>query len=254
VGRLQTKESASVGDWDWSPVLDDTGPVTSAVTRLINKNRGQLWVFFGSGRYYFEQQATVDDENGQRTLYGLQDPCYSVAGIDPSCTSAFSGTITDVTNTPAADPSAIADGWKIDLDPSGNYTYCELFNDDGTCAQNIQRYYRAERVITDPLSTTSGLVFFVSYKPYSDVCAYGGKSFIWAVRYNTGGAPGALLKGIALLQVSTGSIEQVDLSDAFTEKGGRRTSALEGVPPTSQGISILSTPPAVKRVLHIKER
>jgi len=62
------------------------------------------------------------------------------------------------------------------------------------------------------------------------------------------------LKGIALLQVSTGSIEQVDLSDAFTEKGGRRTSALEGVPPTSQGISILSTPPAVKRVLHIKER
>lgn len=254
VGRLQTKESATVGDWAWSTILDDAGPVTSAVTRLINKNKGKLWIFFGSGRYYFEQQATVDDENGQRTLFGITDPCYSSTGIDPSCTSAFSGTITDVTNTPDADPSAIADGWKIELDPSGYYSYCELFNDDGSCAQNIQRYYRAERVITDPLSSISGLVFFVSYKPYSDVCAYGGKSFIWAVRYNTGGAPGALLKGIGLLQVSTGSIEQVDLSTAFTEKGGRRTTALEGVPPTAQGISILSTPPPVKRVLHIKER
>jgi type IV pilus assembly protein PilY1 len=63
-----------------------------------------------------------------------------------------------------------------------------------------------------------------------------------------------LLKGIALLQVSTGSIEQVNLSTAFSEKGGRRTSALEGVPPTAQGLSLLSTPPPVKRILHMRER
>jgi type IV pilus assembly protein PilY1 len=235
-------------------VIDNVGPVTSSVTRLLNKSKGQLWIFFGSGRYYFEQQATVDDENGQRNLFGLKEPCYSTSGLDPNCTTAFSGSPTDVTNTPDIDPSGIADGWKINLDASGTYTHCEVRNSDGTCAQSFSRYYRAERVITDPLSTTSGLVFFVSYKPYSDVCAYGGKSFIWSVRYNTGGAPGALLKGVALLQVSTGSIEQLDLSKAFTEEGGRRTSALEGVPPTAQGLSILSTPPPVKRILHIKER
>jgi hypothetical protein len=254
IGRLQTKESTNPSDWQWSQVLDNIGPVTSSITRLLNKGKGQFWIFFGSGRYYFEQQATVDDENGQRSLFGIKEPCYSSSGLDRDCTAAFSGSLTDVSNTPDADPSAISDGWRIDLDASGTYTHCEVRNPDGSCAQSVSRYYRAERVITDPLSTTSGLVFFVSYKPYSDVCAFGGKSFIWAVRYNTGGAPGALLKGVALLQVSTGSIEQLNLSDAFTEEGGRRTSALEGVPPTAQGLSILSTPPPVKRVLHIKER
>jgi type IV pilus assembly protein PilY1 len=118
----------------------------------------------------------------------------------------------------------------------------------------VTRNYRAERVITDPLAVSTGLVFFTTYKPYNDVCAYGGKSFIWAVRYNTGGSAGALLKGVALLQVSTGSIEQVNLSTAFTGKGGRRTSALEGVPPIQQGLSLLTTPPPVKKILHIRER
>jgi type IV pilus assembly protein PilY1 len=254
IGRLQTKQSTNTSDWAWSQVIDNIGPVTSSVTRLLPKSKGQLWIFFGTGRYYFEQQATVDDENGLRSLFGIKEPCYSTSGLNASCTAAFSGSLTDVSNTPNADPSAIADGWRINLEASGNYTYCDVRNPDGTCAQSVQRFYRAERVITDPLTTRSGLVYFVSYKPYSDVCAYGGKSFIWATRYNTGGAAGGLLKGVALLQVSTGSIEQLDLSKAFTEEGGRRTSALEGVPPTAQGLSILSPPPPVKRVLHIKER
>ena len=157
--------------------------------------------------------------------------------------------LTDVTDTPYADTSAITNGWKIKLDLPGNYSYYE-----GNPSALVTRNYRAERVITDPLSTSSGMVFFTTYKPYNDVCAFGGKSFIWALKYNTGGNPGALLKGIALLQVSTGSIEQVDLSTAFTEKDGRRTSALEGVPPTSQGLALLSTPAPTRRVLHIKER
>jgi type IV pilus assembly protein PilY1 len=169
--------------------------------------------------------------------------------MNPDCTTTFTGSLTDVTSTPNADPAAITNGWRIDLDASGDYTYPE-----GNPSVNVTRNYRAERVITDPLSTSSGLVFFTSYKPYNDVCAYGGKSFIWAVRYSTGGAPGALLKGIALLQVSTGSIEQVNLSTAFTLAGGRKSSALEGVPPLQQGLSLLSTPPPIKRTIHIRER
>jgi type IV pilus assembly protein PilY1 len=98
------------------------------------------------------------------------------------------------------------------------------------------------------------MVFFTTYKPYSDECGLGGKSFIWALRYNTGGALGALLKGVALLQVSTGSIEQLNLSSAFTQAGGRKSAALEGVPPTAQGLSLVTTPPPVKKVIHMRER
>lgn len=115
-------------------------------------------------------------------------------------------------------------------------------------------YFKTERVITDPLTTIPGLVFFTTLKPYSDSCTLGGKSAIWAVKYDTGAAGGALLKGKALIQVSTGAIEQKEMSTAFTLQGSRKTTNMEGMPPTAQGLSIVSAPAAVKRVLHIRER
>lgn len=246
VSRLLTKEDTDPSNWEWSKVIDDIGPVTSAVVRLQHKSKGILYLFFGTGRYYFEQSSTVDDGTNQRHLFGITEPCYDSNGsgstseikgaFKSSCTSEnrSMGQLSQVDLTSA---SGVSDdeGWYIALD-------------------TVSTGYRTERVITDPLSTTSGQVFFTTYKPYDDVCAYGGKSYIWAVKYDTGGSLGSLLRGKALLQTSTGSIEQIDLATAFTEKGGRRTSAIEGVPPTSQGLSLLTTPPPVKRIIHMRER
>jgi hypothetical protein len=240
-------------NWTVHTVIDGIGPVTSSVARLRNQRKGRLWLYGGTGRYYFEQGANTDDATSLRNIFGLKDPCYSLAGFDFSCaastTSSFSDlvNVTDIANVPPDPDVAAFNGWFINLDAAGNYTYIE----NGT---PIQRSYRSERVITDPLATTSGLVFFTTYKPYNDECSLGGKSFIWAAKYDTGGAPGALLKGKGLVQVSTGSIEQINLSTAFTEAGGRKTYSMEGVPPTAQGLSILSTPPPIKRLLHIRER
>ena len=109
-------------------------------------------------------------------------------------------------------------------------------------------------MITDPLASVTGLVIFTTFQPKDDSCSPGGRSYSWAARYDTGGAPGALLKGKGLLQVSTGSIEEVNLASAFTHEGGRKTAAMEGVPPTAQGLSILASPAPVKRTIHVKER
>ncbi|MFH0932939.1 MAG: hypothetical protein V1832_01305 [Nitrospirota bacterium] len=253
VGRLITKEDPDPNNWVWSQVIDGIGPVTSSVAQLQNQSKGILWLFFGTGRYFFEQGSTTDDADNQRRLFAIKEPCFSLSAINTSCTSIVSlGTLTNVTSigsVPSENTanSASFTGWYINLEASGNYTYLEG-------STSVTRGYRAERVITDPLATTTGLAFFTTYKPYSDECGLGGKSFIWGVRYNTGGAGGALLKGTALLQVSTGSIEQINLSQALSEMGGRRTSALEGVPPTAQGLSLLTPPPPLKRTLHIKER
>ena len=60
------------------------------------------------------------------------------------------------------------------------------------------------------------------------------------------------LRGRALMQVSTASVEQINLSTAFSggqSRGGRRSFSLEGVPPMAQGLSLLSPPPPVKRVI-----
>jgi hypothetical protein len=248
VGRLLTGENPDPSNWQWSKVIDNIGPVTSAVARLQHKSKGQLWLFFGTGRYYFELLSSVDDQDGQRQLFGIKDSCFSSCGFAPSCPEPTScpGPISGTTGLTNVDDIADADAITNPDDPGFKGWYINLDASAGG--------YRAERVITDPIASLTGIVFFTTYKPYNDVCALGGKSFIWAVNYKTGGASGASLKGIALLQVSTGSIEQINLSTALTEKGGRRTAAMEGVPPTAQGLSLLSQPPPVKRTIHIKER
>jgi type IV pilus assembly protein PilY1 len=268
VGRILTGNATpSSNVWKWSPVIDGVGPVTSAVARLQNVNFGTNWLFFGTGRYYFENPPTgtnttpdIDDATGQRRLFGLKDPCFINNTINLTCTSSvtFSTSdptlpnVTSIANVPTESTanSGGFKGWFIDLDPSGNYAY------DNTAA----RLFRSERVITDPLATISGVAFFTTYKPYGDECALGGKSFLWALRYNTGNAPSyAVMKGKALVQVSTASVEQLDLATAFQgdavlHKDGRRTGAIEGVPPTAQGLSLLSQPPPVKRIMHMMER
>ncbi len=269
VGRLVTKMATegtdtsatgntplNPGNWTWSKVIDGVGPVTSSVVRLQDPNKGQLWLYFGTGRYYYVESSGVDDPTGQRRIVGMKEPCYSGV-FDASCTTNYTSlsgltNVTDVTVTTSSsfNPDAASfKGWYINLDPAGSYSYLE-----GNPASSVTSNYKAEREITDPLASTSGLVLFTTFKPYEDICSLGGKSFIWAVKYNSGGAPGALLKGKALIQVSTGAIEQIDMSTAFTDAGNRKSASMEGVSPFNQGLSLLGTPPPVKRVIHMRER
>ncbi|MGE5664972.1 MAG: pilus assembly protein, partial [Deltaproteobacteria bacterium] len=247
VGRLTTGGDRNVNNWTFSRVIDDIGPVTSAVVRLQNNNTQTNWLYFGEGRYYYERDTEIDDESGLRNLYGIKDPCYYASNLYPGgCTAAAS--FSDLTNRETADDALVANGWYIPL--AGDNVVADFGDGSHT--------FHAERVITDPLSaTSSGTVFFTAYRPFNEMCNLGGKSFIWAVKYDTGGAPapGALM-GKALIQVSTASVEQIDLATAFTganSAGGRRSVAMEGVPPIAQGLSILSPPPPVKKILHMKE-
>jgi type IV pilus assembly protein PilY1 len=263
IGNLLTKENLNPANWVWRTIIDGIGPVTSSVQNLDAKESdtiGNLWLYFGTGRYYYAQGVTaMDDYTGQRQLLGIKHPCaYFVSTasppymqIDPACTTTVNYSsltnVTSITNVPSSGTAngASFKGWYINLDPSGSYTY----------TPDPPRNFGAERVITDPVVTTRGLVFFTAFKPYSDECALGGKTFIWAALYNTGGAGGNLLQGKVLVQVSTGSIAQVDLSTAMTDAGGRKSnSAIEGEPPVGQGMSLIGLPSGPKRVLLFKER
>jgi type IV pilus assembly protein PilY1 len=235
-------------NWRFSKVIDGIGPVTSAVSRLESKKTKEMWLYFGTGRYFYKNSTGTDDASGLRQLFGIKDPCfenmkYKTECLDASTSNDLTRTFAELSVVNLTSPvgSSATAGWYITLDASGTATY------DG-----VARQYDAERVITDPLTTTSGNVFFTTTKPFSDTCSIGGKSYIWAVNWDTGDP--LSLQGTALIQVSTGSIEQVNLSNAFTEKSGRRTSAIEGIPPTGQGFSLMASPSAVKRVLHSRER
>jgi type IV pilus assembly protein PilY1 len=257
VGRIMIDPVASGIDpsdaniqssFHWSTVLDDIGPVTTAISRLQNRNAltKALWLFFGSGRYYYRAGAVLDDYTGRRALFGIKEPCYARNGVGnhldhASCTDAQTGAIVNQTDVNAlgslSTVSGTDGGWKIDLDPS-------------TTAEG------AERVVTDTVALTNGTVFFTSFKPTTDICGYGGNSFLWGVKYDSGGQPAAnALTGKALIQLSTGEFREVDLASAFTDKLNRRmASPMTGKPPSDAPPIISSSGnKPLKKVLHIQE-
>lgn len=240
-------------NWQVSTVMDGIGPVTSSVAHLHNKTTGELWLFFGTGRYYFRSSAGTDDASSQRNLFGIVEPCFNNNAYVSGCVDSRSitdlGPAVDLTTTTGSTNSS---GWYVNLEGQGARTFDE--NGNGTTTDDVLRNYNSERVITDPAAQTSGVVYFTTYEPYNDLCAIGGKTFIWALKYNTGGSASSLVSGTALIQVSTGSIEQIKLSTAFSDKGNRRSGAIEGVPPTAQGLSLMQAPAPVQKVFHKRER
>jgi type IV pilus assembly protein PilY1 len=259
-------EDLNPDNWVWRKVvegsgLSNIGPVTASVQNLDDVLAQKSWIYFGTGRYYFAQGTTLDDADSQRRLYGLVHPCaiFTAGGagesdymhINPTCTDMINLpdaqviNVTNIGNVPTSSTAISAmKGWYVDLDSAGTYTYSP---DPG-------RTFGAERLITDPFADpASEAVFFTTYKPYTEECSLGGKSFIWALKYNTGGVP-ENLRGNVMVQLSTGSIEQVNLQSALTGAGGRKSAAMEGEPPRGEGMAIIGSPPGASRVLQIKER
>lgn len=251
--RLSTSENTDPAQWKVSKVIDGIGPVTTSITKLQDRRNNNLWLYFGTGRYFFKGDDTTTNT---QSLYGVKEPCYASARIDatatnmevrrnsinPYCTTAVSGTLVDQSGAPSATINTAAPGWKVTLDgPASGFS--------------------SERMITDPVASPAGAVFFTTFKPSNDVCKFGGNSLIWALRYDTGGVPPArAMQGKALIQVSTGAFAEISLSTAFSNPGdsrldGRRLATpITGVPPTSQGLSLITNPPAVKKFLHVREK
>ncbi len=266
VMRLVTKENSDPANWVLSHVIENIGPVTASVAKLQNHKSGSeaLWLFYGTGRYYYKIANDIDNATNRRALYGIKDPCYNhdPSGfpfkIDPVCsdTVAFAS-LEDVTFT-SAGVTSTSPGWRISLD--------DCTKDDGTqvLCTDPTAVFRTERVTTDPLATPIGAVFYTTVKPSADVCEFGGVTHLWAVKYDTGGAlKKGILRGKALIQVSTGSIEEKDLATAFTQKidlgAGADAIPFRRTPPTpglasSEKPQIAVPPKPINRILHIRER
>jgi type IV pilus assembly protein PilY1 len=243
--RLFTKNSLNPNTWALSKFMENIGPVTSAVSKLQDYKNDIVMVYWGTGRYFYKIADVIDDENHQRRLFGVREPCYGAGGVNFNCT-------TTVTTAQLGDASARAssdpDGWFINLDMCTD----ALGNTVDCFAGNV--FYNTERNVTDTLTTPIGAVFFTTTKPTADVCGFGGGALLWAVDWSTGGSKSGTLKGRAIMQVSTGSIEEVDLKTAFTERGGRRTTAMQGVPPSGAPPGILVPPKPQNKFIHIYEK
>jgi type IV pilus assembly protein PilY1 len=250
VVRIMTKEDINPANWVVSKVIDGIGPVTTAIARSQDTKNRILWLYFGTGRYFYRDSAEVDDNANARSLFGIQEPCYNTTlvqgnALDGSCTDTVSAGSLVNQSTSISTLTAANKGWRINLD-------------EDTTAEG------AERVVTDTVALTNGTVFFTTFKPTMDICGYGGNSFLWGVKYDTGGQAAAnALHGKALIQLSTGEFKEVDLSDAFGQNGPddplnrlkrRMASPMTGKPPSdAPPIVSNSMNRAVKKILHIQE-
>ncbi len=186
-----------------------------------------VWVYVGSGKYLSD----VDEDDASAQLFmGLKHKSsgitYPLADTDladrtnTTVTGVVTGTaqlclydsvaddfnfrtvVTSI-NPTSTPPSVPTNGWRLML---------------GT----------RERVITKPLAV-GGLVDFLTYQPDTDLCSYGGDSFLYAVDYTTGVAPTNI--AITSPEITGGST-----SGTVTVQKGVKLGP--GAPPTGEAIII----------------
>jgi type IV pilus assembly protein PilY1 len=293
-GNITNTTALNPGNWKVSTLMSDTGPVTSAVANLVVRGSTgaakQGWLYYGTGRYFFRD----DDLKNQRILFGVQEPCVKLmGGFHPEiCLDTNPDASLEFCAAPVsgAGPDTCGDLYNVttgvELDPAiygsdefkGWYINLESPTNDNAVAGGItagalgNRTATAERVMTDPVAVPNGAVFFTTFAPTDDICSFGGNTFLWRVKYDTGSF--IPMSGSALLQLSTGEIKELDMKTAFADKianidsninnvgegglegmtAGRRTGAMIGVPPVGQGLSLVISPTPIDRMIHIKKR
>lgn len=239
--RILTKGDTNPGNWSVSRLIDNTGPVTTALTKLQDRKNGKFWIYFGTGRYYYRLNdgLLLDDPDSQQAFYGIEEPCYNGGTNTLSSTCATTVTTGDlVAGSSSALPSAKL-GWYINFPTP----------DTG---------YKAHRVLTQPVASYNGVVYFLTSSPSSDVCSLGGYTYLWAVQYDTGGPPSlAALSGMVVTQLSTGQIATPVLKttaggSALNLSSGRAMAIGQGI--SGGGLSLLGPPKPIRRILHMKER
>lgn len=231
--RLVLNDDINPNNWTVSKVIDGIGPVTTSVANLIDRKNKKVWIYFSEGRYFYK----LDDVTGQRRLYGIEDPCFDgdANTIPTTCTSSVTtAALKDQTTTVSTTLTAAQKGWFVDMNAAAG----EM---------------GSERVISNPTPSTQGAVYFISFAPNSNVCSYGGMTYLWALNYSTGGTV-TNQQGKALIQVSTGEIKELDLKDAFTDKDNRKSVGFAGIPPAGQAMSLIGPPTPIKKFMNVQEQ
>jgi len=153
-------------------------PIRAKADYGFGENNGEIWIYFGSGRY--ESQADKQDDH-QQYFFGLKDSITPVATYTPGdlvtlqakfAIAQIQGEYESVRVVEGT--NALAQPWKMQL-YEGTFL-------GGPAASGT------ERVVSQPL-VVGGLVLFTTFIPDEDICAGSGTTWVFALDYNTGLAP-----------------------------------------------------------------
>jgi Tfp pilus tip-associated adhesin PilY1 len=173
IGKGQTPSISRLFDFDPALLTPNVNPIRSkAAYGYASAYGSDIWVYYGTGRY--ETQA--DKSNMvQQYFFGLKDDLGSPASY----------ALGDLVNLEANYATDAGSGLTVrSITGSNNSNASWVLKLDNTSAGLLG----SERVIEKPL-VVGGIVFFTTFIPSSDTCAGGGKTWLFALDYQTGLAP-----------------------------------------------------------------
>lgn len=168
--------------WQMSAFFDSTRPITASAALSIDDD-DNTWVYVGTGRYL-----NTDDKTNTDTQYffGIKDPFFNDNRSPSTYYHNYSSSVelatSDLLN---ADDYIITTGGQV--------------YENGTSISNLEALVQAkdgwmrslttskERILAKP-AVLGGIVFVPSFIPNSDICGYGGESYLYGLYYVTGTA------------------------------------------------------------------
>ena len=220
--------SDNPAEWEFIKVFNSAlKPITAKVGYA--KCFDMHYIYFGTGRYFFNGDEPGKNENDKERIYGVRiDGCLDGTA---NCNISAAHSSDEVCNKLHNNVKVVS--WYQELNPKED------------------SYYK-ERMITDPTVTDYNVTFFTTVEPTADVCGFGGRSRMWGLNCATGesllyqdcsGYITDEIKGTLFLQLSGGNIEEMNMdivpnneeesNTPFTEEDNKATSWKIGIPPES---------------------
>ncbi len=236
--------------WATSTLIDVGQPITAAPS-VAKDDVGQLWVYFGTGRFFNRDDIP---QNHNMSFYGIKEPS---TGFSPNLTPTWTtvtGNLFNSTQVTMTRGTCGAGDYGPDcvqiLHNSVTRDWAWLTSQVDTAAGWHQDFTPEYERVLGQAAVLGGAVIFTTYVPSNDVCSFEGNSNLWALYYKTGtayykpiiGVTGDVFntsvdlgKGMALtpnlhvgekggstafIQSSTGAIETIELVNPINIKSG----------------------------------
>lgn len=251
--RLATNGDTDPTKWSFGMLYSTTSTANnqpiSASPAASSDESGNLWVFFGTGKYYSDTDKT--DGNTQ-SFYGIKDPCWTSSTLawDTACLSSSASTASvTVSNLLNVSGTNVYTSGTV----SGGSTGATTFTGLSSLVAAKKGWYTNLTASTTSVKEKSlnkptvfgGLVMFTTFIPNNDVCGLGGNSYIYAVYYLTGTAytTSAIGEGAAGLVYGRTQTSSVGMASSIAIHSGRESGAKAFVQMSTGETTSLTTNP-----------
>jgi type IV pilus assembly protein PilY1 len=211
--RLVTFGDTNPANWKMYNFFNpDSGETIVAAPSLASDELQQQWVYFGTGKYYSEDDKSNTDA---QTFYGMKDPCWnpditnfgwkSPIGTAPGTCPAGSPE-TAGNPSPSVSKANLINTTGVEVELGGNFKTGKVAGtNQGTSVDSLgeEMVYDSvgnslsgwyvdlpvagERSLNKP-TVIGGLVLYTTFVPNSDLCGFSGNSFFSVLYFTTGTA------------------------------------------------------------------